>query len=419
MVFKGDTLYVGTREEVRIYMDTDNDLRADTNWTFFDDLPSSQHPYEWTSGLSFGPDGWLYCALTTDSWNAGASNDPRGYRGSIIRISPDGKTSERMATGIRSVHGMAFHPNGHLFFVDNQGGGNPVEELNLLNKGSFYGHNPMKYNEPDSVTGPVVKLNTDIAPSGIVFNTSANDFGGTGGDLFIAFYGPAELWDKGSLCRVHIGNNATSLSYEEVVVADIPKLSALSFGSNGSLYLASHGESDYWYNPVKEKTGGLYRMEYDASVKPPYPERKKEVKKDNLSASAVEKGKALYAERSCFACHSTDGSTEMLGDALNGISKRMTREEIRKSIELPSDIIKPSMAGMRITKKDGQIILGRMIHGDQDQLTLMLVGNKTITIPRTEIEKTETETKSLMYEGLLHNLTEEEIGYLLDYLESI
>lgn len=137
---QGNTVYIGTAQQIRAFRDSNNDGKADTSWSFYNKIPNSEHPYEWTSGLQFGPDGWLYVAIASDSWNAGAAPDPNGIRGSIIRISPDGKTSEIVAKGIRSVPGMDFNSFGDLFFTDNEGGGNPTEELNRLEVGSFYGH---------------------------------------------------------------------------------------------------------------------------------------------------------------------------------------------------------------------------------------------------------------------------------------
>jgi len=117
---RGDTIYIGTSQQIRAFRDRDKDGKADTSWVFFDKIPNSEHPYEWTNAFSFGPDGWLYFTLTTDSWNAAPSPDPKGYRGSILRISPDGKTVERLVTGIRSVYGMSFNADGDLFFTDNE-----------------------------------------------------------------------------------------------------------------------------------------------------------------------------------------------------------------------------------------------------------------------------------------------------------
>ncbi|HEU5146943.1 MAG TPA: PQQ-dependent sugar dehydrogenase, partial [Chryseosolibacter sp.] len=174
--FRGDTVFIGTAQEIRAFLDFNKDGIADTSWTFFSNIPQSEHPYEWTSGLSFGPDGWLYCALTTDSWNAAPAPDPQRFRGSIIRISPNGKGFEQVATGIRSVPGMAFNDEGDLFFLDNEGGGNPTEELNRLTLHSFYGHNKRKYALDSSrVRSPEFNLKSEVAPSSLIFNTSGKD----------------------------------------------------------------------------------------------------------------------------------------------------------------------------------------------------------------------------------------------------
>ncbi len=415
---RGDTIYIGTAQEVRIYLDRNKDGKADTSWTFFNDIPYSEHPYEWTTGLSFGPDGWLYCAFTTDSWNAGPSPDPKKYRGSIIRISPDGKSSEAVATGIRSVYGMAFNQLGDLFFADNEGGGNTKEELNHLVRGAFYGHNPKKYESPDSSHPPVHALQTEMAPGGIAFNPASNDFGGTGGDLFIAFYGPGERWNRGGVGRIKMQKQGYGYQFEEYPVADIPKLSALVFGKDGSLYVAHHGVSDYWYKPIEKKTGGFYKIIYDPSLKNK-PMAKRAINTTDLSANSVEVGKDLYGTRACAACHATDESEELIGPNLNGIGARMSREEILEEIEFPSRRIKPSMIAMRITKTDGKVLLGRVVNADENKISLMLIGNHIVDIPRAEISKSEEEKKSLMYEKLLSGLSKEEVASLVDYLVSL
>jgi putative heme-binding domain-containing protein len=417
--YKDDTVFIGASQEIRAYLDKDKDGRADTSWTFFNDIPHSQHPYEWTSGMSFGSDGWLYFALTTDSWNARASPDPKGYRGAILRVSPDGKIAERLAIGIRSVYGTGFHPSGDLFFVDNEGGGNPKEELNLLGKGKFYGHNPKKYPDHDSTTAPVHVLSTEAAPSGIEFNALSNDFGGTGGDLFVAYYGLAERWKRGGVGRVKIERKADgSFGYQEFPVADIPKLSDLGFGKDGALYVSYHGLSDYWYNPTEEKTGGFYKIVYDPSLKNK-PVKKRQAVDANLSSSSIERGKQLFAKQACFACHATDGKTEMLGPSLNGIANTMSREEILDDIMNPSKRIKASMVAMRVTKKNGQVLLGRVVNADGDNISLMLIGNQVVQIPKSEIAKAGEDRKSLMYENLVRNLSKDELDYLLDYIVSL
>ncbi len=418
LAFRNDTVFIGATEGVYCFLDRDKDGKSDSSWVFFNDIPHSAHPYEWTSGICFGPDGFLYAAITTDSWNAGASPDPKGYRGAIIRISPDGKRAERMATGIRSVYGMAFHPSGELLFVDNEGGGNPHEELNRLIPGKFYGHNGKKYTGHDSTTLPEWELRSEVAPSGIEFNKAGNDFGNAGGALFVAYYGPGERWSRGAVGKVTIGKGADGqFTYEESLVADIPKLSDLAFGADGSLYVAHHGLSDYWYNPTQQKTGGFYKIVFDATVKDFRKQAGPRMVK--AEASSIAEGKSLFARSACAACHSVVDSVEFLGPNLNGLGKRMSREEILDDIQYPGKRIKPGMVGTRIELKNGQVLLGRIVQATESSVDIMLVGNKIETVKRTDILQMKNHDKSLMYENLLKSLKPEEINYLLDYLQSL
>lgn len=416
--FRGDTVFVGTRQEIRAFVDMDKDGKADTSWTFFNQIPHSGHPYEWTSGLSFDSEGWLYCVLTTDSWNAAPSPDPQKLRGSIIRISPDGKQFDRVATGIRSVHGLTINAAGEVIFLDNAGGGNPKEELNLLERNGFYGHNGKKFNEYDNIVKPALELQSELAPAGIICQGDRK--GDSGGDrLFIAFYGPGERWNKGAVARVDMSRRRDgTYAFTETVIADMPKLSAIAAGENGDLYLAHHGVADYWYNSVEEVSGGFYKLVYDDKAVFRNIETRK-ADQAQFAAGSLETGRQLFAERACSACHGTGNGAELLGPDLAGIGNTHSRQEIMEDILQPSKIIKPSMGATRVTRKSGQVMLGRVIHSDDAGISLMLVGNSVVNIPRSDIQKTEAVKQSLMYEGLLSGLSDAEINSLLDYIVSL
>ncbi|MEX2230641.1 MAG: c-type cytochrome [Cyclobacteriaceae bacterium] len=302
-------------------------------------------------------------------------------------------------------------------YTDNEGGGNPTEELNLLVKNGFYGHNPAKY-KFESVTAPVLDLKTEVAPAGIEFNKPDNDFGGTASDLFVAFYGPGERWTRGGLGRVKIQRLSDgSYSYNEFPIADIPKLSDLAFAKDGALYLTQHGKADYWYNAVYENEGSIYKLIYDPSVSAAV--KTKTVADKSFSENSIDAGKQLFAEQACLACHQVDGVTELLGPNLKDVADRLTREEILEEITKPSERIKPSMMAMRVIKKDGQVLIGRVVNADQEQISLMIVGNHIVKVPRSEIKSSENEKKSLMYEGLLNGLAETEKDALLNYIASL
>ena len=411
---KGDTVFIGTAQQVRAFVDVDKDGKADTSWSFFDHIPQSEHPYEWTSGLSFGPDGWLYCAITTDSWNAAPAADPGGFRGAIIRISPDGRKSERIATGIRSVPGMAFNRDGDLFFLDNEGGGNPTEELNRLVVNAFYGHNKRKYPADSSrVLPPEFELQSEVAPSSLEFSKTQQDL------LFVSYYGPGERWTRGGVGRISVKKQPNgTYAYQEYTIADVPKLSDLAFGKDGDLYLAHHGMADYWYNAVYNEQGGFYKLVYDQTVDIPVKNvRTREAV--TFSENGLEMGKQLFADLGCLGCHQVDGTTELLGPNLKDVAKNYSREEILEEILQPSARIKPSMGGVKITKTDGTILLGRVVNATDKELSFMLVGNKVVTVLRTDISTMADEKKSLMFEGLTNGLPEEQREALLDYLVSL
>ena len=114
-----------------------------------------------------------------------------------------------------------------------------------------------------------------------------------------------------------------------------------------------------------------------------------------------------------------DGKTELLGPNLKDVAKNFSREEILEEILHPSRRIKPSMGGMRITKKGGQVLLGRAINSDNDGIDFMVVGNQVTRVQRSEIEKIEDEKKSLMFENLLAGSSDEDREALIDFLVSL
>lgn len=418
IIFKDQDLYVGTAEEIRIYSDQDGDGAADSSRTFFNNIPQSEHPYEWTSGLTFGADGYLYAILTTDSWNAGAALDPNGWRGAILRISPDGKEAERFATGVRSVHSMLFNEHNDLLFIDNGGGGNPTEELNLALEGKFYGHNKTKYNNPDSTELPIYSFVTEVAPAGMIFNPTTNDFGGTAGDLFVSFFGPGERWERGAISRLKMNRQQDgTYQTEEIPIAKkIPKISDLAFGSNGDLYITHVGKTDYWYQPADVLEGAIYRMIHAPWVEYLPVSKLPETKSDATSEDILAHGKQLFAEKACSACHSVDGKSDLLGPDLKDIGRFYSKSELMEEINEPSLRIKPGMIGSKITKKNGEILLGRVVGSDQDIIRVMVIGNRIIDIPKADIQSEEPQKNSLMYKGLLTGMSEEDTDALLSYI---
>jgi hypothetical protein len=60
-----------------------------------------------------------------------------------------------------------------------------------------------------------------------------------------------------------------------------------------------------------------------------------------------------------------------------------------------------------------------VVSADEKIISLMLIENLIVQIPRDQIQNMENEMKSLMYEGLIQRMTETEVDALLNYIVSL
>ena len=419
LVFKGKDLYVGCTQEIRVYSDSDGDGQADKSRTFFKDFPWTLDQECWTFGLCFGPDGCLYFNLTTDTYSKKPAADPKKMRGAVMRLSPDGKKIEVFATGIRFSPGMAFNDVGDLFLSDNRGNQNRYEEINHIEKGKFYGNNPRKY-EGQNAVDPLVKVKHGVASGGMRFNRANNHFGGTARDLFMACWGTNGRWDRGELIRVKLFKmtNGSYKAKEFPVITQMGKIIDLVFSDHGDLYVAKFGR-EYnmgpkgWHEPWPEPEGGIYRVVYAPWVKA------QPFKDEPKITGDIAKGKLIYTQRACQACHAIDNKTESFGPNLGGIRQVFSSKELQQEIQQPGTAIQVGFEKYVLTKKDKSLLEGRLIYSDDKKVTLMMVGNAKVTVNRRDIASLESTKTSMMPAGLLGGLSQKEINHLLAYLQSL
>lgn len=144
--------------ELTLVADRDGDGTAETFKTVSDDFGMSGNYAEFQSGPVRDPQGNLYYGLGTGS-NQGSplTNEVRGfyspigafgrmtspvpYRGWIMRVAPDGRTTP-FAVGLREPNGIGIDPRGRVFAIDNQGDWVGSSALFHIQEGRFYGHVP-------------------------------------------------------------------------------------------------------------------------------------------------------------------------------------------------------------------------------------------------------------------------------------
>jgi glucose/arabinose dehydrogenase len=144
--------------ELTLLADRDGDGRAEVFKTISDDFGMSGNYAEFHTGPVKDPQGNLFYSLGTGShFGSALTNEVRGffspigaigrmtspvpYRGWVMKVSPDGKTTP-FAVGLREANGLGIDPKGRLFGIDNQGDWVGASALYHLEEGKFYGHVP-------------------------------------------------------------------------------------------------------------------------------------------------------------------------------------------------------------------------------------------------------------------------------------
>lgn len=136
---------------------------------------------------------------------------------------------------------------------------------------------------------------------------------------------------------------------------------------------------------------------------------------ENLSKANVIRGKQLF-EKNCSVCHKLYGKGGELGPDITG-ANRQNLDYLLDNILDPSGIIQDDYKMVVINTNDGRTLAGNVSVETQRQLTLRIVG-QNIDVAKSEIRSREVLDVSMMPEGLLDNLSEEEVADLIGYLQT-
>ena len=136
---------------------------------------------------------------------------------------------------------------------------------------------------------------------------------------------------------------------------------------------------------------------------------------------SFDQGRKLYSGVGCAACHRFVQEGGSVGPDLTGVVGRFNVRDLLESIVEPSKVVSDQYAAIVIQKKNGEIVSGRIgnlsgnsIHVVED----MFDPGRMTGVQREDIEKIEPSTVSMMPEGLLNTLKEEEIADLIAFLLS-
>jgi putative heme-binding domain-containing protein len=134
-----------------------------------------------------------------------------------------------------------------------------------------------------------------------------------------------------------------------------------------------------------------------------------------------ERGRKLYGEVACSACHRFANDGGSVGPDLSAVAGRFGLRDLLEAIVLPSKTISDQYEAVVIRKKNGQLITGRIGNlsgANVNVVENMLDPGAMTNVRRAEIASIEPSKVSPMPEGLLNTLREEEVQDLIAYLLS-
>jgi putative heme-binding domain-containing protein len=280
----GEGVFVASKGRLTLLADTKGTGKADKEIIVAGGWPEI-FPAVDTLGVAFDRrDGSIYygrgCANFTDAYQ----RDPAGKAhyslsdetGTIIHVSPDFKSREIVATGIRFSVALAFNRHGDLFATDQEGAtwlpnGNPLDELLHIQKGRHYGfpprhpkHLPNVIDEPSTFDyGPQhqstcgLNFNEPIKPGGAIFGPKA-----WAGDALITGE------SRGKLYRTQLVKTPAGYVARTQLIACLNMLAVDACVSpDGGLVVACHSGGPDWGSGPTGK-GKLFKIMFTDAEHP-------------------------------------------------------------------------------------------------------------------------------------------------------
>ncbi|MCA9141809.1 MAG: c-type cytochrome [Planctomycetaceae bacterium] len=134
-----------------------------------------------------------------------------------------------------------------------------------------------------------------------------------------------------------------------------------------------------------------------------------------------ERGREMFGAAACFKCHRFAGEGGIIGPDLTGVGKRFNNQYLLESLIDPSKVISDQYQASIFVMNNGQTVIGKVANLNGDKLmviTNMLEPGAFTNVATGDIEEVQPSRVSMMPNGLLDTLSQEEILDLLAYLKS-
>ncbi|WP_162006695.1 DUF6797 domain-containing protein [Roseimaritima sediminicola] len=250
-------VYVGCRDQICILHDLNGDGETDYYENFNNDHQVTEHFHEFAMGLQVDRDGNLYYAKSARH----ALKAVVPHHGTLLKVSPDGESTEIVATGFRAANGVCINPDGTFIVTDQEGHWNPKNRINWVRPGGFYG-NMYGYHDvtdasDDAMQQPLCWITNafDRSPAELLWVDSPG-WGPLQGSLLNLSYGYGKVFIvphekrgdlvQGGMCELPIPQFPTGIHRGRFHPGD------------GQLYLCGM----FAWAGTQHQNGGFYRLRY-------------------------------------------------------------------------------------------------------------------------------------------------------------
>jgi putative heme-binding domain-containing protein len=128
------------------------------------------------------------------------------------------------------------------------------------------------------------------------------------------------------------------------------------------------------------------------------------------------KGKMLY-RNTCGKCHLLYGEGGRIGPDLTSF-QRKDQPRILLNVINPSAEIREGFEAYTVLTTDGRVLSGFLFDQDNQLVVLRGVDGQNVSIPRDEIDEMQRSPKSLMPEGILSTLSDQDVRDLFAFLQT-
>ena len=263
-------IFVGCRDQIVVLRDLNGDGETDYYESFNSDHQVTEHFHEFAMGLQTDAAGNFYYAKSAR--HARTSLVPQ--HGTLIRVSADGETSTIIANGFRAANGVALNPDGSFIVTDQEGHWNPMNRINWVEEGGFYG-NMFGYGAPadssdEAMQPPLVWIDREVDRSPAELLWADSDRWGPLNDKLLSLsYGYGKIFVvmpqviDGAAAGANASNEAP-VRQAGIVELPVPQFpTGIMRGRfnprDGQLYVTGMSA---WATNQMIQVGGLYRVRY-------------------------------------------------------------------------------------------------------------------------------------------------------------